>query len=80
MLRPELDTLPISDQRNRAKFLEYLNITLIAPSVSTISISLKFGKMVKKKLNQENISTTICILLRMSLCEMFFFSIHILHI
>lgn len=29
--------------------------------------------MVKKKLNQENISTTICILLRMSLCEMFFF-------
>lgn len=73
MLRPELDTLPISDQRNRAKFLEYLNITLIAPSVSTISISLKFGKMVKKKLNQENISTTICILLRMSLCEMFFF-------
>lgn len=48
MLRPELDTLPISDQRNRAKFLEYLNITLIAPSVSTISISLKFGKTVKK--------------------------------
>lgn len=43
MLRPELDTLSISDQRNKGKFPEYLNLTGIVPSVST-SLSLNIEK------------------------------------
>lgn len=43
MLRPELDTLSISDQRNKSKFPEYLNLTGIGPSVS-ISLSLNIDK------------------------------------